>query len=214
MPYPAPYQLNLVVQKIAKLAKVPKHYRDEFCERIVKIVMSLRKPHRSPEWGKPGGLLTEAADAARRLQDTFYRMNKRDRAWVEKVKPSQLQFLDGEIKVLGATINSIVLLLDGALGRPSPVPPHIAKMNAALLGGKFPKIRNRRLQKLLIGLLSATADTHVILTFDKNKESATLADTLRLLRDHLPEGLVPDPLPSSTIQRVKTEFFRARRAHL
>jgi hypothetical protein len=107
MPYPAPYQLNLVVEKIAKLAKVPKHYRHEFCERIVKIVMNLRKPHRSPEHGKPGGLLTEAADAARRLQDTFSRMNKRDRAWVEHVKQSEQLLVVDQITNLGSTISQI-----------------------------------------------------------------------------------------------------------
>ena len=211
MPYPASYRLDLVVQEIAKLAKVPKHSRREFSERIVEIVKGLRKPHRSPEWGKPGGLLTEAADAARRLQDTFDRMNKRDRAWVEHVKQSQLQFVAWDINDLGWTISQIVLLLDAALGRPAPVPPHIAKMSAALLGRKLPKIRDQMLRELVFGLLSAATSTGGKLTFDKNEESAALANALRLLRDHLPEGLVADPLQSSTIQRLKTQFFRLRR---
>ena len=190
---------------------MPTHYQHEFSERIVEIVIGLRKRHRSPEWGKPGGLLTEAADAARRLQDTFYRMNKRDRAWVEHVKQSeQLLFMD-QITDLGSTISQIVVLLDAALGRASPVPRHIAKMSAALLGGKLPKIRDQMLRELVIGLLSAATNTNGILTFDKNEESGDLTKALRLLRDHLPEGLVPDPLPSSTIQRVKTAFFRHRR---
>ena len=77
--------------------------------------------------------------------------------------------------------------------------------------GQLPKIRDQRLRELVSGLLSAARDANGKLTFDKNKESATLAVALRLLRDHLPEGLVPDPLPSSTIQRVKTAFFRLRR---
>jgi hypothetical protein len=213
MPYPEPYRLNLVVQKIAKLAKVSKHYRHEFSERIVKIVMDLRKPHRSPDWGKPGGLLTEAADAARRLQDTFYRMNQRDRDWVEHVKQSQLQFVVWKIDDLGSAIWQIVLLLDAALGRLAPVPPHIAKMNAKLVG-ELPEIRDRKLRELVFGLLAAASDANGKLTFNMNKESGTLADALRLLRDHLPEGLVADPLLSRTIQRVKTAFFRARRVHL
>ena len=212
MPYPAPYQLNLVAQRIAKIAKVSTHYQHEFSERIVEIVMSLRKPHRSSAWGKPGGLLIEAADAARRLQDTFFRMNQRDRDWVEHVKQSQpqLQFVHGEVNDLGSAISNIVMLLDEALGRPSPVPRRIAKMNAALVG-TLPKIRDQKLRELVFGLLSAATSTNGNLTFIKDKESGTLAVALRLLRDHLPEGLVPDPLPSSTIQRVKTEFFRLRR---
>ena len=211
MSYPAPYRLNLVAQRIVKLAKVPTHYQHEFSERIVEIVMSLRKQHRSPAWGKPGGLLTEAADAARRLQDTFYRMNERDRGWVEHVKQSQQLLFADQINDLGSTISQIVVLLDAALGRPSPVPRHIAKMSAALLG-ELPEIRDVRLRELVFGLLSAATRTGGKFTFIKDKESGTLAVALRLLRDHLPEGLVPEPLPSSTIQRLKTVFFRLRRS--
>jgi hypothetical protein len=212
MPYPAQYKLNLAVQKIAKLAKVPRCYQHEFSEHIVEIVMTLREPHRSPEWGEPGGLLTEAADAARRLHDTFYRMNQRDRDWVEHVKQSQLQFVAWDINNLGWTISQIVLLLDGALGRPAPVPPHIAEMTAKLVG-KLPKIRDQKFRELVSGLLSAASDANGKLTFDVNRESGTLADALRLLRDHLPEGLVADPPPARTIQRVKTAFFHRRRGH-
>jgi hypothetical protein len=201
------------VQKIAKLAKVPTGYRHEFSERIVEIVMSLRESHRGPEWGKPGGLLTEAADAARRLHDAVYRMNRRDRDWVEHVKQSQLQFVAWDINDLGWTLSQIVLLLDAALERPAPVPPHIAEMSAKLLG-QLPQIRDQKLLQLVSGLLSAASDANGKLTFNMNDESGTLAVALRLLRDHLPEGLVADPLPSRTIQRVKTAFFRARRVHL
>lgn len=123
MPYPAPYQLNLVAQRIAKIAKVSAHYQHEFSERIVELVMSLREPHRNPAWGKPGGLLTEAANAARRLFDTFYRMNRRDRDWVEHVKQSRLQFVAWDINDLGWTIYQIALQLDAALGIRAPVPP-------------------------------------------------------------------------------------------
>jgi hypothetical protein len=211
MPYPEPYRLNLAAQGIAKLAKVPVHYQHEFSERIIEIVMALRKRHRSPEWGKPGGLLTEAADAARRLQDTFYRMNKRDRAWVEHVKQSAQPLFAHPINDLGTTIYQIVKLLDAALGRTSPLPRHIAKMSAKLLGGKLPKIRDQMLRELVFGLLSTATSTGGKLSFDMNKESGTLAVALGILRDHLPEGLVPEPLPSRTIQRLKTEFFRLRR---
>ena len=55
MPYPAPYQLNLVAQRIAKIAKVSTHYQHEFSERIVEIVMSLRKPHRVQRGGNRVG---------------------------------------------------------------------------------------------------------------------------------------------------------------
>jgi hypothetical protein len=134
-------------------------------------------------------------------------MNKSDRDWVEKVKLSCLQFLNGEIKVLEPTICNLVLLLDGALGRPSPAPPHISEM-ALKLGGELPEVRDHRLRELVLRLLSAARNAEGKLTFNKNRESGTLANALGLLRDHLPEGFVPDPLPYSTIQHVKTEFFR------
>jgi hypothetical protein len=211
MPYPTPFRLNLGAQRIAKLAEVPALHQHEFSERIIEIVMAFRKRHRSPEWGKPGGLLTEAADAARRLQDTFYRMNEWDRAWIEHVQQSEQLLFADRINDLGSTISQIVVLLHAALGRSPPVPRHIAKMSAKLLEGKSPKIRDQMLRELVFGLLAAATRTDGKLSFDMNKESGTLAVALRILRDHLPEGLVPEPLPSRTIQRLKTQFFQLRR---
>jgi hypothetical protein len=64
------------------------------------------------------------------------------------------------------------------------------------------------LRELVFDLLSATRDTGGKLTFNVNSASGTLANSLYLLREHLPKGLVKDPLQSRTIQRLKTEFFR------
>jgi hypothetical protein len=114
-------------------------------------------------------------------------------------------------KALGETLSQIVLLLDTALGRPAPVPPDIAEITDEWLG-KLPQIRDLELQQLVDGLLSAATEANGKFTFNMNDESGTLADALRLLRDHLPEGLVADPLPVRTIQRVKTAFFRRRLA--
>jgi hypothetical protein len=78
--------------------------------------------------------------------------------------------------------------------------------------GKLPNIRDRPLEELVNVLLGAATSADGKLTFNMNEESGTLADALRLLRDHLPKGLVPDPLPARTIQRLKTAFFRFRRS--
>ena len=136
----------------------------------------------------------EAADAARALQKEFARLKKQDRDWVESIKQSQMQFADSEIQDLETTILNLSMLLNAAVGRPSTV--------ALSVKGQMLRV---------FGLLAAATDAGGKLVFNKNSETGTLADVLDHLRDHLPDGLVPEPLPASTIQRLKSEFIRLRR---
>jgi hypothetical protein len=41
-------------------------------------------------------------------------------------------------------------------------------------------------------------------TLEKNIPAGTLIEAIELLAPHLPRGFVPDPLPGSTLQRLKT----------
>jgi hypothetical protein len=207
--YPFPNRLSIAVQLVAKLAKVPTNNQSEFCKRLSESVTSIRRWDRRSTGEVPDGPLLQAADASRRLQDAFFRMNKRDRDWIEHFRQFEQRYLfaAGEIDDLGATISNIAMLLHAALGKPLPVPRHIAKRFRA----KEQHItRDRMLRELVFELLSAAWDTDGKLTFNMNSGSGTLADSLCLLRDHLPEGLVTDPLHYRTIQRLKTEFLQLR----
>jgi hypothetical protein len=194
---------SALAERLAKLAEVPAEYRDEFCDRISETVQNAWKRDRRSTGERPGAALIYAADAARALQKTFFRTNKRDREWVETIKASQMQFVAGEIHHVEATITNLCMLLNTAVGRPSPLPPHLAKGSL--------KIKDQMLRELVFGLLAAADNAGRKLTFNKNSETGTLAKALDLLRDHLPTGLVLEPLPAAVIQRLKTDFFRMQR---
>jgi hypothetical protein len=146
--------------------------------------------------------LVDAADAARTLQKEFSRINKDDRDWIENIKQSELQFLAGEIHDVETTILNLSILLNAAAGRRSRLPPWLEE-NAL-------KVRDQLFRDLVFGLLGAAEDNGGELTFNKNSETGTLAEALDLLRGHVPPGLVPEPLPVATIQRLKTDSRRLR----
>jgi hypothetical protein len=200
--YPPAAQLRVLAARLAKIAKVPSNYEDDFCKRISETVLKLRKRDRRATGATPGRRLIEAASAARTLRQTFSRMNKPDRDWVEDIKQTQMQFMAGKIDNLPATIDNIAMLLFAALGKPSPPPIHLRTRSH--------EIADQMLRELVFGLLYAAAETGGRLTFDKNSGSGTLSQALDLLRDYLPKGLVPEPLRYSTIQRLKTDFARSR----
>lgn len=81
--HPLPKLPGIITQRLAKLAKVPAYEQHEFCERISDRLLRLWKRDRRAMSGKPRYALIEAANAARTLQKTFYRLNKQDRDWVE-----------------------------------------------------------------------------------------------------------------------------------
>jgi hypothetical protein len=226
--YPPAAQLRVLAERIA--AKVvprrhlpgkPQARTDEqhiFAERLIQTVVRVRGIDRRSTGQVVGSLLREAANIARRLEDIYSRMSRRDRDWVEHIKGAQMQFAAGKIQHVEATLSNLSMLLHSALGKAYPIskPPRLRKTPSSRfnllkgLGMLKPRVKDQMLRELVFGLLHAAQETGGKLDFNKNNESGALAETLRLLRDgnYLPPGLVPDPLRPSTIQRLKTEFSR------
>jgi hypothetical protein len=146
--------------------------------------------------------LIEAAEAARVLDKQFTGMNEHDRKWVEEVKKNSGAFFTAGLDDLAATIWNIARLLHDAIGKSYPVPAHLDFVHRT--------VKDQRLRELVFGLLSAASDAGGQFTFNKNSLSGSLATALTQLRPHLPPGLVPNPLPTTTIQRLKAEFERFR----
>jgi hypothetical protein len=202
--YPPATQLNVLATQLAKLAKVPLSNQREFSARITNVVLSVRGRDRRSTNTKPGGLLVEAADAAKKLDEAFFSMNETDREWVEHIKLHEgVLFGGGEIDSLQATITNISVLLHTALGKPPPQSKHLR------FGAH--KVRDLMLQELVRGLLSAAEMTGGKFTLDKDRASGTLVNAMDRLRKHLPSGLVTRPLRFSTIKRLKDDFFQQSR---
>jgi hypothetical protein len=200
---------SVLAKRLAKLAKVPTNERDEFCKRISETVLSLWKRDRRAVSSKPGRALIQAANAARTLQQNFFYMNEQDRGWVENIMRSQVQFVAGGIQHLESTILNVAMVFSAAIGGRSPLPRHTEKYLERLLPKRVPpKIKDQMFRELVFSLLCAAEETGGHFSFEKNSVSGTLARALDLLRDHLPIGLVPDPLRGTTIQRLKTDFHQ------
>ena len=194
---------GVLAERLAKLANVPTDNRHEFCGRISDIVQDICKRDRRQTGQRPGRHLTYAADAARTLQKEFFRIKKDDLDWIETIRQSQMQFAASGIENTGVAITNLSMILNAAVGRRSPLPQWLEK--------KALKTKDQILRELVFSLLAATKDTGGKLTFNKNSEAGSLAKALELLRGHLPKGLVPEPLPAATIQKLKADFSRFRR---
>jgi hypothetical protein len=208
MPYPAKATLEILAQRLAATrAKVPAGNQQEFRDRIIELVLDLRKRAR-PSTEKPSQGLIEVAKKARELDEQFTSLDEHDRKLVDEVKRTQgVVFAAGEINDVAVTITNIAMLLHNALGKSYPV-RHLVPRHLDV--GHF-TVKDQRLRELVFGLLSAASDTGGHFTFNKNSLSGSLATALTQLRPHLPAGLVPDPLPATTIQRLKAEFERLRK---
>jgi hypothetical protein len=214
--YPPEAGLKILAERLAArvvpLAQLPgnAHARTDdqplLAERIVQLVLRIRDRDRRARGQTAGGLLHEAADAARRLDDAYSRMNRSDREWVEHIKQSQLQF--GETNDIGATIANLSMLLHSALGKTYPVPKDRSRKQ---FGIKNLTVKDQLLRELVFGLLSAADDTGGKFEFNVNTAGGTLGHALDRLRPYLPDGLVPEPLRGRTIQRLITEFSRLNR---
>jgi len=203
---PTPPKMSVLTMHLAVIARVPQNERDEFHKRISSAILDIWQRDRRAMGTGPGRLLLATAKAARLLENNFLRLKTDDRDWLENFKQSQTQLLAGEIKDLRTTIQNLTTLLYEAVGRPSPVPRSRYFRNVSRT------VQDQMLRVIVFRLLAAAADTGGQFTYNKNSDTGTLAQALRLLRTHLPSGLVSDPLPASTIQRLKTEYFQLTQA--
>jgi hypothetical protein len=192
-----------VARKLAGLAKVPTHERDAFYEDLSQSVAELWQVDRRGDSAKPGLALVTAAKAARTLQKAFDSLNKQDRAWVDNIRSSPImQFEAGEINDLESTILNLAIVFCRSVGKPAPVPRRFWETMPL-------KIKDQMLRELVFSLLRAGIDRgKKPFRLDQNAKTGTLLDALDELRDHLPPGLVKDPLPVRTIQKLKSDFAR------
>jgi hypothetical protein len=217
--YPPLAQLKLVAERLAaKVVPVthvpgkPLARTDDqplFVESVVELVLRLRERDRRATGTKPGGLLDEAAKAARRLDHAYTHMNQRDREWVEHIKQLDSHLWAHEIHDMQTTISHLSILFHFALGKTYPLPKRAWHGRLGMGGAK---VRDQLLRELVFGLLRTAKETRGKFTFNVNSAGGTLADALDRLRPHLPNGLVPQPLHARTIQRLKNEFSRLSRS--
>jgi hypothetical protein len=207
MPYPAKTTLQILARRLAMSADVPARNQQECRDRIIELVLDLRKRTR-PSTVKPGQELIEVAKKARELDEGFTSLDERIRKWADDFKCTRgVFFAAGPIDKVEPTITNIAILLHDMLGKSYPV-RHLVPRHLDV--GHF-TVKDQRLRELVFGLLSAASDTGGEFTFDKNPFSGSLATALTRLKPHLPPDLIVNSSHASTIGRLTAEFERLRK---
>jgi hypothetical protein len=213
MSKPSPHPPNVlpknVALKIANLFHVPKAEREPFCDYLHNSMQSLWKRDRRATSSKPGPALHQAAKATRSLLKSFDRLRQEDRDWVDNLCAQSTLWGEG-IERLDATILNLATVFNHAVGRPAPMPRESLELNVKL-GVRPQNIRDQMFREVVMGLMSAAAENRGKFTLDSTCKTGTLIEALDLLRDHLPEGLVPIEPSAGTIQRIKKQFWELRK---
>jgi hypothetical protein len=191
-----------VALQVADVAHVPLEERDQFCELVqgtVQIVWELDRRARS---SKLDQTLDEAAQAARSLHKAFSKLKQHDRDWLEHLLARN--YLGG-LRELPLTVWRLAHLFSTAVGKSLPSAP-VQAVSPKKRDWRQRTVKNVAFENFLTHLFVDVAETGGQLTFTKDSGSGTLIAVLNILSPHLPEGVVPDPLPLGTIQKVKTSY--------
>ena len=199
-----------VALKIAKLFRMPKAYRDEFCDYLTDRVEGIWKRDWRATPLKPSSSLRRAADATRTLQRAFDSLPKKDREWVDSMRASSQLWGEG-LPALDTTVMNLALVFNHAVGRPSPTPRKSVELNERL-GVRTLGVKNQMFKEAVMMLMGAAVEHRGKYTLDSNTGRGTLIDALNMVGPYLPPGLVPAPheLPAGTIQKIKRHFEQMR----
>jgi hypothetical protein len=208
-----------VALQVAEVARVPLEERDQFCDLVYGTVQIAWDWYRGALSTEPGQALVDAANAARILHKQLGKLKEADRLWVERLviqtipdkdtrewlerlyrRRIDLPWYDGGLSGLQLTVYRLAHLFSIAVGKSPPKGPD-----------KGSAERNRTVkdvisQNFVRDLLIDADQTGGTLTFEKNVRSGTLIDAVTLLTEHLPEGVNPEKLSASTLQRIKNTY--------
>jgi hypothetical protein len=208
-----------VTLRVADVARVPAEERDQFCDLVYGTVRIVWEWSRDAMSTEPGQALVDAAAAARFLHKQLGKLNKADRMWVERLVAQtipdkttrewlerdlghriDLPWHDGGLGGLQLTVYRLAHLFSIAVGKSPPKGPD-----------RNPAARSRTVkdvisQNFVRNLLIDADQTGGTLTFEKNAGRGTLIDAIKLLTEHLPEGIAPEKLSMSTLQRIKNTY--------
>lgn len=192
-----------VALEVARVAGVPSEEHDQFCDLVQGTVQTVWELDRRAWPSKPGQALEEAAQAARALHKAFGKLNKQDRARLDKLLVPNPYYI-GKLRELPLTVWRLAHLFSTAIGKslPDPVPANSPKKR----DWRQRTVKDATFENFLTHLFVDVAETGGQLTFTKDSGTGTLVDALDILRPHLPGGVVPEKLPLGTIQKIKTNY--------
>jgi hypothetical protein len=196
--------------EIARLACVPSNNQDFFCDCARGIVRcAWEQPGRN---FRPSRVLNQAANATRRLREASHSFSKEDLDRISDVLKSEPTNLKAEFDELRLTLWKLDFIFSTAIRRSMTTDECLGRLGKRGAKKKSRVIGDPALHYIVEGLLLSANCAEGDLTFDKNfPGGGTLIDALNVLKVYLPAGTIPNALPLSTIQRIKTNF--SNRSH-
>jgi hypothetical protein len=199
--------LRTDVARVADDFRVPSKEREWFCDLVCEIVQAIRK---RAGHTKPSPALVRAADAARTLDEALAQLNKEDREWIEKLLADSPEYSDLELESADALplLREKVWWLENLLCTAVGKNPSSGTQPGKRVRRRRGTVENVIFQDFVFDLLKNAGASGGHVTFDKNYETGTLLDAIKVLTPHLPKDVVPKDLSKSmgTIQRIVTKY--------
>jgi hypothetical protein len=189
--------------EVAALADVPAESQDEFCDLIQLVRRHVCELDRRTLGTEPGDALFSAAEAARALHEAFDRLNADDLKWAEQLLAKTPRY-NRWVPALPRSVKALSDLFSVAAGKAPLWPGGPSGPDAR--GRRHGDVKDLAFRELVRWLLIVAEEwCGGKFTFDKNyEENSTLTEALTILRPYFPQDVVPDSLPLSTIQRIRT----------
>jgi hypothetical protein len=155
-------------------------------------------------------------DAALTLYDTLGSLKSYERELIEGIFGGKARFLFGRISSGGTagleqTAYQLALLFSLVAGKPPPRLPS-QPWEPTGVGRRSGAVKDWIFQNFVWDLLLSTSTAGGRLKLEKNIRKGSLIEAIKMLAPNLPDGFVPDPLPGSTLQRLKDACSRAEQA--
>jgi hypothetical protein len=157
-----------------------------------------------------GGLANEKGATLYRATLELYEMlgnlNEDERKLIEGILGKSGLFgriSSGGVGGIRETAYQLAELFSIVTGEPHPRYPHQGSQSRHR--GKKPGwVKHPIFHKFAFDIYLSTKVADGYLTFDKNGPMGTWVDAFEMLGPYLPDGFVPEPLPGSALQRLKT----------
>ena len=198
-----------VLRKVADLGRVSAHQHKFYFSGIRYYVQEACKLNGLVKKGLEKEKGTALLRAARALHEVLGTLNTDEREFLERLLDDELEFSVfnkisgrrlGELKF---TTCQLVLLFSLVTGAPHPGYPY--EDPRPRQRGKSPgAVKDSIFQNFVCALLILTRRALGGFTLEKNIQTGTLIKAIKILAPFLSDGLVPKPLPTSTLQRLKT----------
>jgi hypothetical protein len=197
--------------KLADRARVPEEQRDFYYERILENVHNICEHKKLIDGGltkEHGSRLHQATVVLRETLDNLDENEKKLVCSVLNDKGAFVfdRFSHEGIDGLRQTVFQLDVLFRLLTGKPRPHQGSLPRKCGNRPGGRRPgSSKGSLLENFVSELLISTITAGGKLSFEKNTCGGTLPDAIEMLRPYLPEGVVPNVLPSPTLQKIKAD---------